>query len=297
MIWPGNKTLVLSRYRFDCGAENKDTLRVIHLSDLQGASFGENNIELLKKISDVRPHLIVFSGDLVDRRMRADTDFEAVIDFMKRLREIAPTFFSYGNHELAFSESTVDSLRESLENSGVVVLDGKSHVEEVKFQRVVGSVLSDRGKIDDDESRSRKVKILLTGFPEKLLMVEGKNHTKRNSDVDLDAVRTVIEDLKQKRSESRCDMSILLAHEPQFIEEYAAANYDFIFSGHAHGGQIRLPFLGGLFSPGQGVLPKLTSGVHCAGDGSMIISRGLGNSSFPLRIFNRPEIVLAEIQI
>lgn len=92
-------------------------------------------------------------------------------------------------------------------------------------------------------------------------------------------------------------MSILLAHEPQFIEEYAAANYDFIFSGHAHGGQIRLPFLGGLFSPGQGVLPKLTSGVHCAGDGSMIISRGLGNSSFPLRIFNRPEIVLAEIQI
>ena len=102
MIWPGNKTLVLSRYRFDCGAENKDTLRGIHLSDLQGASFGENNIELLKRISDVRPHLIVFSGDLVDRRMRVDTDFEAVIDFMKRLREIAPTFFLYGNHELAF---------------------------------------------------------------------------------------------------------------------------------------------------------------------------------------------------
>ena len=342
MIWPGNKTLVLSRYGFvkdDIGkyrnvqsasnvvkepAEqfreiNASILRIIHLSDLQGASFGENNIELLNRISDARPHLIVFSGDLVDRRMHVDKDFKAVIDFMKNLRGIAPTFFSYGNHELAFSESTVDSLRERLENSGVVALDGTSHIEEVVLDgtsHIEEEVLDGTSHVEDaeihtpsdhemrnireldyDKPRSRKLKILLTGFPEKLLMVEGKNRTKKNSDVNLGAARSVIEDIKQKRSESQCDMSILLAHEPQFIEEYAAANYDFIFSGHAHGGQIRLPLLGGLFSPGQGVLPKFTSGVHCAGNGMMIISRGLGNSSFPIRLFNRPEIVLAEIRI
>ena len=331
MIWPGNKTLVLSRYGFvkdDIGkyrnvqsasnvvkepAEqfreiNASILRIIHLSDLQGASFGENNIELLNRISDARPHLIVFSGDLVDRRMHVDKDFKAVIDFMKNLRVIAPTFFSYGNHELAFSESTVDSLREKLENSGIVALDGTSHIEEVvldgtshiedaEIHTPSDHEIRNIRELDDYKPRSRKLKILLTGFPEKLLMVKGKNRTKKNSDVNLGAVRSVIEDIKQKRSESQCDMSILLAHEPQFIEEYAAANYDFIFSGHAHGGQIRLPLLGGLFSPGQGVLPKFTSGVHLAGDGKMIISRGLGNSSFPIRIFNRPEIVLAEIRI
>ena len=80
MIWPGNKTLVLSRYRFDCGAENKDTLRVIHLSDLQGTSFGENNIELLKRISDVRPHLIVFSGDLEEGMVNMLENFLNVHD-------------------------------------------------------------------------------------------------------------------------------------------------------------------------------------------------------------------------
>lgn len=297
MIWPGNKKLVISKYCFVKDAEHQDMLRVIHLSDLQGASFGENNIELLRMVSDARPHLIVFTGDLVDRRMHFDKDFEAMIEVMRMLREIAPTFFSYGNHELAFSEFTVNILRKKLEDVGVIVLDGKSHIENVEISKLHDGALSDEFKINDNEIVSQNVRILLTGFPEKLLMIEGKNRTKKNSDVDIEAVQSAIENMKQKRRESKCDMSILIAHEPQFIEEYTAANYDFIFSGHAHGGQIRLPLLGGLFSPGQGVFPKYTSGVHNAGNGRMVISRGLGNSSFPIRIFNRPEIILAEIQI
>ena len=86
-------------------------------------------------------------------------------------------------------------------------------------------------------------------------------------------------------------------------QTYACDGVDLIFAGHAHGGQIRLPFTEGLFAPGQGVLPKLTSGVHSAKDlpaaGSsetvMVISRGLGNSTFPFRLFNRPEIVAVEL--
>ena len=89
---------------------------------------------------------------------------------------------------------------------------------------------------------------------------------------------------------------ILLAHEPQYFEKYAAAGYDLVLCGHAHGGQWRVPFTGiGLFAPGQGVFPKYTAGVHEKGKTSMIISRGLGNSEFPLRLFNRPEIVVIEI--
>lgn len=317
MIWPGNKTLVISRYSFVKGVTQEfqdvwDVLRVVHLSDLQGACFGNDNMELLGRVSDASPHLIVFTGDLVDRRMQvnkgfelgasnsfeaeATKDFEAAIDFMKNLRMIAPTFFSYGNHELAFSQDIVRALREKLENTGVVVLDGTSHIENVKIRKLPDDKLRDESRRNDDTA-SRNVEVLLTGFPERLLMVEGRNRTKKNSDVDQDVLKSAVEEIKQKRSESQCDISILLAHEPQFIEEYSSASYDYIFSGHAHGGQIRLPILGGLFSPGQGILPKYTSGVHNAGNGKMIISRGLGNSSFPIRVFNRPEIIIAEIHI
>lgn len=315
MIWPGNKTLVISRYSFVKGVTQEfqdvwDVLRVVHLSDLQGACFGNDNMELLGR--DTKPHLIVFTGDLVDRRMQvnkgfelgasnsfeaeATKDFEAAIDFMKNLRMIAPTFFSYGNHELAFSQDIVRALREKLENTGVVVLDGTSHIENVKIRKLPDDKLRDESRRNDDTA-SRNVEVLLTGFPERLLMVEGRNRTKKNSDVDQDVLKSAVEEIKQKRTESQCDISILLAHEPQFIEEYSSASYDYIFSGHAHGGQIRLPILGGLFSPGQGILPKYTSGVHNAGNGKMIISRGLGNSSFPIRVFNRPEIIIAEIHI
>lgn len=317
MIWPGNKTLVISRYSFVKGVTQEfqdvwDVLRVVHLSDLQGACFGNDNMELLGRVSDTKPHLIVFTGDLVDRRMQvnkgfelgasnsfeaeATKDFEAAIDFMKNLRMIAPTFFSYGNHELAFSQDIVRALREKLENTGVVVLDGTSHIENVKIRKLPDDKFRDESRRNDDTA-SRNVEVLLTGFPERLLMVEGRNRTKKNSDVDQDVLKSAVEEIKQKRSESQCDISILLAHEPQFIEEYSSASYDYIFSGHAHGGQIRLPILGGLFSPGQGILPKYTSGVHNAGNGKMIISRGLGNSSFPIRVFNRPEIIIAEIHI
>lgn len=317
MIWPGNKILVISRYSFVKGVTQEfqdvwDVLRVVHLSDLQGACFGNDNMELLGRVSDASPHLIVFTGDLVDRRMQvnkgfelgasnsfeaeATKDFEAAIDFMKNLRMIAPTFFSYGNHELAFSQDIIRALREKLENTGVVVLDGTSHIENVKIRKLPDDKLRDESRRNDDTA-SRNVEVLLTAFPERLLMVEGRNRTKKNSDVDQDVLKSAVEEIKQKRSESQCDISILLAHEPQFIEEYSSASYDYIFSGHAHGGQIRLPILGGLFSPGQGILPKYTSGVHNAGNGKMIISRGLGNSSFPIRVFNRPEIIIAEIHI
>lgn len=89
---------------------------------------------------------------------------------------------------------------------------------------------------------------------------------------------------------------ILLAHEPQFFHRYADAGYELTLCGHAHGGQWRIPFTGrGLYAPGQGAFPKYTAGVHERAGKAMIISRGLGNSKFPLRLFNRPEIVAIEI--
>lgn len=90
------------------------------------------------------------------------------------------------------------------------------------------------------------------------------------------------------------NLNVLLAHEPQFIEKYSQQNIDLVFSGHAHGGQFRIPFVGGVYAPGQGLWPKYTNGMHSVNGTSMAVSRGLGNSIFPIRINNRPEIVVLE---
>lgn len=92
------------------------------------------------------------------------------------------------------------------------------------------------------------------------------------------------------------EFNFLLAHRPQYFDIYAKYGFDLIFTGHAHGGQIRLPIIGGLFSPQQGVFPKYTNGVYRLNSSQMIVSRGLGNSQFPLRVFNNPEIIVVDIK-
>lgn len=89
---------------------------------------------------------------------------------------------------------------------------------------------------------------------------------------------------------------LLLAHLPHYIERYAMAGYDLTLCGHAHGGQWRIPFTKiGIYAPGQGLFPKYSEGMHSCGNMRQVISRGLGNSQFPLRLFNRPEIVVVDI--
>lgn len=93
----------------------------------------------------------------------------------------------------------------------------------------------------------------------------------------------------------RDELLLLLAHEPQYLDRYSASGVDLALTGHAHGGQFRLPFIGPLVAPDQGFFPKYTEGEHHAGDTTMIISRGLGNSIIPVRLFNFPEIVCVEL--
>lgn len=85
--------------------------------------------------------------------------------------------------------------------------------------------------------------------------------------------------------------TLLLSHRPELIESYAEAGADLVLSGHAHGGQFRLPFLGGMFAPGQGFFPKYHAGLYELGETKMVVSRGIGNSLFPLRVNNPPEVI------
>ncbi len=89
--------------------------------------------------------------------------------------------------------------------------------------------------------------------------------------------------------------NILLSHRPELFDTYVSCGADLTFTGHAHGGQFRLPLIGGLFAPGQGVFPKYDAGIFESGNTRMIVSRGIGNSAFPIRLFNRPEIVVVTL--
>lgn len=104
--------------------------------------------------------------------------------------------------------------------------------------------------------------------------------------------------LKTLTEEAPDDFQILLAHEPQYLKDYyAETGVDVIFAGHAHGGQWRIPFTNqGLYAPDQGLLPQYTAGMFTEGDSTLYLSRGLGNSGFPLRLFNHPEIVCVTLQ-
>ena len=90
--------------------------------------------------------------------------------------------------------------------------------------------------------------------------------------------------------------SILLSHRPEYFDVYASHAIDISFSGHAHGGQIRFPFIGAILAPHQGFFPKYSAGMYQINTSRLILSRGLGNSLFPFRIFNHPELILVSLE-
>ncbi len=233
--------------------------RIAQISDLHNAEFGENNAELLKLLSESKPDIIVITGDLIDALR---TDVGTALCFAQESVKIAPTYYVTGNHE-AFS-SQYDTLKAGLEAAGIIVLED----ETVSLERE-GETIALLGLIDPDFTVNGDM------FDEVSAMVG----TKLGKLVD---------------DENR--YTILLSHRPELFETYVDAGIDLVISGHAHGGQFRLPFIGGLVAPNQGLFPKYDAGLYTDGRTDMVVSRGIGNSIIPLRFNNRPEIVLVELR-
>lgn len=232
--------------------------RIAQVSDLHNAVFGENNAELLQILSECKPNIIVVTGDLVDAE---HTDIDVALDFAKEAAQIADTYYVTGNHEGSLSQ--YDELKTGLESMGVVVLEDASMQLEYNGEKVTLIGLS-------DPSFTLKGNML----GEVPAMVDTK-------------LRGLIGD--------KDDYTILLSHRPELFETYVNCGVDLVLSGHAHGGQFRLPFIGGLVAPNQGLFPKYDAGLYTKGDTNMIVCRGLGNSIIPIRFNNRPEIVLLEL--
>ena len=232
--------------------------RIAQVSDLHNAEFGKGNKKLLELLSESKPDIIVITGDLVDA---GHTDIDVALDFAKGAVSVAPVYYVTGNHEASLS--LYNELKTGLETIGVVVLED----EKIQLKRDK-EVITLIGLSDPNFTLKSDI------FGKASAMVS----TKLNSLTDDESIYT-----------------ILLSHRPELFESYAHCNIDLVLSGHAHGGQFRLPFIGGLIAPDQGIFPKYDAGLFTNGSTNMIVSRGLGNSIIPIRFNNRPEIIITEL--
>ena len=232
--------------------------RIAQVSDLHNAEFGKNNAELLKLLSESRPDIIVITGNLIDAN---HTDVGIALGFAQESVRIAPTYYVTGNHEVASQQ--YDTLKAGLEEAGIIVLED----EAISLEQG-GETISLIGLADPDFTVKGEM------FGEAPVMVSAK---------------------LKNLNDGEGKYTIMLSHRSELFETYVNCGIDLVFAGHAHGGQFRLPFIGGVIAPNQGLFPKYDAGLYTDGGTNMVVSRGIGNSIIPLRFNNRPEIVLVEL--
>ena len=208
-LW-GNTTLEVNEYEIvsDRIPEAFSGFRIAQISDLHNAEFGEGNEKLIELLSQTDPDMIVITGDLIDSR---HTDIEIALEFARQAIKLAPVYYVSGNHEARVHE--YEDLKMGLAKAGVIVLeDQKVHIKRDGESIYILGI--------DDPS-----------FQEDYLFG--------------DAVSVTSSALPEIQNESD-RYTVLLAHRPELFETYVDAGVDLVFSGHAHGGQFRLPFVGGL---------------------------------------------------
>lgn len=265
-----NKHLETTHYTYEAEqlGVDLDGYRIVQISDLHNAKFGKNNQKLVDRIRECAPDMIVLTGDLVDSN---HTNVDRAVQFVNEIVKICPVYYVTGNHEYWLDTSEYEKLMDGLVSAGVVILDNQV-VEisrgDAKF-RLVG--------LDDRSLADGTLEALLSDESIRNNQAEQKEETADN------------EDSGEK------ELTVVLAHEPQYLARYAGTGVDLVLSGHAHGGQFRLPFVGGIVAPDQGFLPEYTAGEYYMNGTEMIVSRGLGNSVIPVRLFNYPEIVCVDL--
>lgn len=256
----GNNHISCSEYEYTSKDIPKafDSVKILHISDFHNTSFPKQGRELLTKCAALKPDYIFVTGDLIDKRRTSPKDLETAENFLLSLEKIAHVYYIPGNHEAVSPSYTV--LRRRILETPVTVLENTSAEILREGEKINVAGVCDPASVYYDYDYSR--------FREKLFRIK----------------------------ESLSGFSVLLSHRPERLSDYADAGYPLVFSGHAHGGQVRLPVIGGLYSPHQGIFPKYTAGVHRLKNTSMVVSRGLGNSRGPVRVFNCPEIVSVKLR-
>lgn len=256
-IW-GNVTAGVTHYTVTSKRlpHSFDGYKIVVVSDLHNTQFGNNNSQLVEKIKKEHPDIIAITGDLVDSNR---TDIEIAIQLVSQLTEIAPCYYVTGNHE-AWIKEQYKELEKGLIAEDVVIL----HDNVIQL-------------IKDSET------IQLAGL-------DDPDFTDSDTYIQESMLQTRISNMSLSN-----EYCILLSHRPETFEAYVLEEVDLVLSGHAHGGQFRVPFIGGIIAPNQGLFPEYDAGKYIKNNTIMIVSRGIGNSIIPVRFNNRPEIVIVEL--
>ena len=257
IIWIAYGNTDLEIYKYNVKSEDIpsefDNFRIVQISDLHNAEFGENNEKLLLMLKQADADIIAITGDMIDSR---NTDVDVAISFAQKAVNIAPVYYVNGNHESRVL-GEYEKLKQGLTDAGVNILENSSADITIGDEAITLIGINDptfRMDIVDDTMEQNIAHQLVNVIP------DNDNY------------------------------KVLLAHRPEYFDVYAG-NVDLVLSGHAHGGQFRIPFIGGLVAPGQGFFPEYYEGSHIKENTEMIVSRGIGNSIIPFRINNKPEII------
>lgn len=262
VIWAlwGNFTVKSTEFIIDAQTlpDAFNGYKIAHISDLHNAEFGENNSTLIKMLQEQEPDIIAITGDLVDSD---HTNMEVSVEFCRQALQVAPCYYVPGNHEAWLGER-YNELENELKDIGVNVL------------------------------RNESMKLSSGNDTLWIMGVDDPDFVDRSSMFDLSD--GIISGEIEKADAGR-GYKILLSHRPEVFETYVRKGIDLVLSGHAHGGQVRIPFVGGLVAPNQGFFPEYDGGVYSRENTHMVVSRGIGNSIIPVRINNRPEIVFVTL--
>lgn len=255
------KRFVIREYTLESDKINKEYSFAL-LADLHNRSYGKDNEKLLAAIDEVKPDVILTAGDMLTAK--PGKSFETALSFMKQVAKKYPVYYGIGNHEYRmklYKEDYGDAFDKyigALMEAGVHVLDNAS---------ITTNDLAVTGVSIDRKYYKRFKKTVM----------DTKYLT--------DTIGTVCQDKYQ----------ILLAHNPEYFEEYVGWGPDLVVSGHVHGGIMRLPVLGGVISPKLVLFPKYDGGLFKKDKTTMILSRGLGMHTLPIRIFNPGELVVIHL--
>jgi predicted MPP superfamily phosphohydrolase len=229
-------------------------IRIVCISDMHLKEFGENNKDLVKEIKNLSPDIIAIPGDM---NLESEPDnYGAVMRLCEQLKDVAPLYYSLGNHEIDAILFKNSQIYNDLKNAGINILNNETREITIDGTTIDIIGLTQNPKEYDEYGRE---------FFEKAMNADD-------------------------------DFKLVLTHYPEnfmgVLEDY---DIDLALAGSAHGGQVRLPWIGGLYSADQGVLPKLCDGYHEIGNSKLIVTRGLGKSGVVPRINNKPEIAVIDI--
>lgn len=248
--------------------DNFNGFKILQLSDLHSRIFDAKNQSLLESINKVNPDIIVMTGDMLNAK---HDDGMVCINIVKALNKKYPIYFVLGNHEQhveAKTRSIYTKYIMELNRLGVTILNNSKMaiIKGINRINMFGMTL-DLSLYWKTPVNEKEHNFFDVGYIEKKLGVCKKE-----------------------------EVNILLVHNPKYFGEYSNWGADLIFSGHVHGGIIRLPYFGGLLSPDRTFFPKYDWGIYKNKDSKMIVSRGLGNSHMNFRLNNKPEIVVVTLK-